>query len=184
MPGFATPYRSASQAGRNDFADARSETKRKHRWVFTVFWGGGGQGSLPSLQNSSIYLQSAQRPHSVTEEVVMHHDQEQVYFAGKYHWEPISLVFYDVQDPINSSQAIWEWLNRVIDVNNAAVSLPREYKKQCKLDMTDGAGGSIEQWEIDNSWPIDLNWNDLDYTNTEIQTVDVSLKYDRATKVA
>jgi len=178
MPGFAIPY-SASHAGR-DAPNARSESKRKHRWIFTVFW----NNDISSLQNSSVYLQSAQRPHAVTEEVVMHHDEEQVYFAGKYHWEPLSLVFYDVQDPVNSSQAIWDWFNAVVDVPNATVALPSDYKKQCKLDMTDGAGGSIELWEIDNCWPIDVNWNDLDYTNTEIQTVDVSMKFDRANKTS
>lgn len=179
MPGFATPYDSALHAGRNA-PNARAETKRKHRWIFTVFW----DGALGNLQNSSVYLQTAQRPHAVTEEAVMHHDEEQVYFAGKYHWEPLSLVFYDSQDPVNTSQAIWDWFNSVVSVPNAAVALPSEYKKQCLLDMTDGSGGSIEGWQIDNCWPIDVNWNDLDYTNTEIQTVDVSMKFDRATKVS
>ena len=171
MPGFLAPS-SAQHAGKQA-PSAKVETKRKHRWMFSVFWD-------QDIEPSSTYLQSAQRPHAVVDEAVMHHDEEQAYFAGKYHWEPISLVFYDVQSPIDNSAKIWQWLNKVIQVPNATVSTPAEYKKECVLNMTDGSGVSVEKWQLINCWPIDINWNDLDYTNSEIQTVDVSLKFDRA----
>jgi len=145
-----------------------------------VLWQGGVEG----LNASSTYLQSAQRPHAVVEEAVMHHDEEQAYFAGKYHWEPVSLVFYDMVDPVDSSATIYDWFNAVIQVPDATVAVPGEYKKTSALDLTAGDGSSVEKWEMYNSWPIDVNWNDLDYTNTEIQTIDVSLKFDRATKVS
>ena len=179
MPGFTNPFSSAEHAG-VEVKDARLESKRKHRWIFTVFWEDQG------LLDTAVYLQSAQRPHAVVEEAVMHHDQEQAYFAGKYHWEPVSLVFYDVgASPgadVNSSDRIYEWFNQVVNVSQATVAPPSIYKKECELAMTDGAGGVAEKWKLRNSWPIDINWNDLDYTNTEIQTIDVSLKYDRAEK--
>ena len=176
MPGFLITT-GAKHVG-HEANSAQAETKRKHRWVFTVFWG----GQDTNLTRSSVYLQSAQRPHAVTEEVVMHHDEEQAYFAGKYHWEPISLVFYDVADPHDSSSAIYDWFNKVVDVKQATVSLPSAYKLPSTLNMTSGTGESIEAWELFNCWPIDVNWNDLDYTNTEIQTIDVSMKFDRAVR--
>lgn len=173
MPGFLAP--NSSPHGGQTAPSAKAETKRKHRWVFSVFWDN-------DLKPAAVYLQSAQRPHAVVEEAVMHHDEEQVYFAGKYHWEPISLVFYDVQKPIDSSDLIWNWFNKVIDVTNVQVEEPANYKKNCELLMTDGDGNQQENWALYNCWPIDINWNDLDYTNTEIQTIDVSLKFDRAVK--
>lgn len=180
MPGFVgQDYVSAQHSGR-DAPQAHAETKRKHRWIFTVFW----DGAVAGLGQSSTYLQSAQRPHPVTEEVVMHHDEEQAYFAGKYHWEPISLVFYDVQTPVNASASIYAWFNQVINIPQATVATPASYKKRCVLDMTDGTGSSIEKWILYHCWPIDVNWNDLDYTNTEIQTIDVSMKFDRAEQEA
>lgn len=179
MPGFnSSPFSSASHAGITT-KSARSESRRKHRWIFTVLWEDGA-----GMNAVSTYLQSAQRPHAVVEEALMHHDEEQASFAGKYHWEPISLVFYDMVDPVDSSASIYEWFNQVVNVAQATVDVPANYKKTSKLNMTNGGGGSVEEWSMYNSWPIDVNWNDLDYTNTEIQTIDVSLKFDRAEKTA
>lgn len=180
MPGFQGPYASATHSDQS-VPGARAETKRKHRWIFRVFW----EGQVAGIAESSVYLQTAQRPHAVIEEAVMHHDEEQAYYAGKYHWEPLSLVFYDVaglEGTPDSSQAIYDWLNAVVEVSQATVSAPSVYKKECQLDMTDGQGEALERWTIYNCWPIDVNWNDLDYTNTEIQTIDVSMKFDRAEK--
>lgn len=181
MPGFnSSPFQSADLGGPNKIKSARSETNRKHRWVFTLL----ADEAVSGLGDVAVYLQSAQRPHAVVEEAVMHHDEEQAYFAGKYHWEPVSLVFYDVRDPVNASQTIYEWFNQIINIPNAAVSLPNDYKKTSTLAMTAGDGTPVELWQMYNSWPIDVNWNDLDYTNTEIQTIDVSLKFDRAVREA
>lgn len=180
MPGFVGPFTSADHAGRKT-TSATVETKRKHRWIFSVFW----DDAINSIGKCSVYLQSAQRPHAVVEEATMHHDEEQAYFAGKYHWEPINLVFYDtIASDLDSSAVIWAWFNAVISVPNATVALPSAYKKSCVLNMTNGAGLSIESWKMYNCWPIDVNWNDLDYTNTEIQTIDVSMKMDRAEKAS
>jgi hypothetical protein len=168
MPGFRI-------GGGGSPADARIESRRKHRWRFTTLGPAG-------MRDSAIYLMSAQRPHVVTEEAVMHHDQEQVYFAGKHHWEPITLVFYDIEGGPDSSNEIWNWVLDSVNIPNATVSTPNSYKKNSTLEMTNGVGGVSESWQIFHVWPIDVNWNDLDYTNTEIQTVDVQMKYDRAVK--
>lgn len=174
MPGFTSPNSAAHAGVAGNTSTA--ETKRQHRWIFTVFW----QGEVANLDKASAFLQKAQRPHAVTEDVLMHHDEEQVHFAGKYHWEPLSLVFYDTVSPFDTSGLIYEWFNKVVQVPTATVATPTEYKKRCQLDMTDGAGSSIEKWGLYNCWPLDVNWNDLDYTNTEIATVDVTMVFDRA----
>ncbi len=167
MPGFKI-------GGTGEPANSTVESRRKHRWRFSTIDGLSSQ--VP------IYLASAQRPHVITEEAIMHHDQEQAAFAGKHHWEPISLVFYDIsgQGGPDSSREIWAWLNTVINIAQVTVALPSAYKKTAQLEMTGGTGNADETWKIYNAWPIDLNWNDVDYSNNEIQTVDVSMKYDRA----
>lgn len=153
-------------------ANAKIESNRKHRWRF----------NLASIRNECLYLASAQRPHMITEEAVMHHDQEQVYFAGKHHWEPITLVFYDVYGSggANTSSKIWDWVNESVKVAQASAGVPSAYKKDAKLEMTTADGGVQETWNIYNTWAIDTNWNDLDYSVSEIATIDVSMKYDRA----
>jgi hypothetical protein len=154
-------------------ANAKIESKRMHRWRFTTL------GALN--RRASVYLQKAQRPHAVIEEAVMHHDQEQVYFAGKHSWEMITLTFYDVTDSsVDASRDIWNWINTVINIQAASANVPTAYKRDSDLEMTNGFGSAVETWKIFNCWPKDVNWNDIDYTNTEIQTVDVSMRFDKA----
>jgi hypothetical protein len=168
MPGFNI---GGDGNGKNG-ANATAEFKRKHRWKFKTLGG--------LKQEVSVYLVSAQRPHFVAEEVVVHHNQEQMYLPGKQHWEPITLSFYDIQTPEDASQEIWKWVNETFKIKEANVAIPTDFKKKVNLEMTDGKGTAIEEWTIYNCWPIDVNWNDLDYSNSEVQTIDVQMKYDRA----
>ncbi len=168
MPGFKIN-------GTGGEADSKVESNRKHRWRFTSISG--------ALDKESVYLSSAQRPHVIVDEAIMHHDQEQVYFAGKHHWEPITLVFYDVYTGgANTSSKIWEWFNKAVKVPSASADVPSAYKKDSTLEMTKADGSVQETWKIYNSWAIDVNYNDLDYGNSEIATIDVSMKYDRAVR--
>jgi hypothetical protein len=167
MPGFNIVTGKAGQTGN------RIETRRKHRWKFTSLFGGS-----PFL----LLLKSASRPSFTLEEPVMHHNQEQVYFAGKQSWETIELVWYDAEQEPNVSKTVWDWLNTVVDVSLADVSTPSEYKVNAKLEMLQGDGSSNEKWDVYGAWPKDVKWNELDYESTDIQQVTVTLRYDRAVR--
>lgn len=186
MPGFVIAGGGNAQSPQA--ANATIESRRKHRWYFALLAGDF------EVRDAKVYLQSAQRPHAVIEEAVMHHDQEQARFAGKHHWEPISLVFYDVMGggaanaggvaEADSSNSVYAWINRCINIYNASASFPAVYKQRSELVMTAPDGSISEAWIMYNCWPLDANWNELDYTSTEIQTIDVSMAYDRAERGA
>lgn len=119
----------------------------------------------------------------------MHHDQEQAYFAGKQSWDPITITFYDAEQNPNVSQEVFNWVTTVTTSGLQAgggpvtVAPPNAYKAaQAQLSMTDGAGNTDELWTLNGVWPQQTNWMDLDYTNSEIQLVEVIMRYDRATK--
>ena len=145
------------------------ETRRKHRWKFTAI--SDSTVSAPVM----ILLMSASRPHATIEEAEMHHQQEKVWFAGKYSWEPITLVFYDAIKAGKGggedvSEAMYKWFENVITVKDADVAEPGSYKKTATLEMLSGTGTTAnETWKMFGAWPQDINWSDLDYTNTEIQ---------------
>lgn len=168
MPGF--------QIGGSTGQPANTvETRRKHRWVFRSI---GGNEVSPDIL---LLLQSCSRPHASFEEAELHHLEEKAYFAGKYSWEAITMTFYDAHPTPDVSKGIWDWFNKVITVKTAAVAPPSEYKKDAKLEMVDGTGTNpIEKWTMIGCWPQDVNWSDLDYTSTEIQKVEVIMRYDRA----
>lgn len=173
MPGF-------NIGGKGSPANATVESKRQHRWTFTVDLLSGDKSGT----SCTTYLQKAARPKYTLEVAEMHHDQEVAYFAGKSKWEPIGLTFYDISKSVDSSKQIWEWIQKVINIPGVQVNAPDEYKKFSHTSMNDGLGTSVETWDIYNSWPTETNWNDLDYTSSEIATIDVSLKFDRAIKTS
>jgi hypothetical protein len=171
MPGF-------NICGSGGQVAATIETRRKHRWVFQTLGRGGGTFSEAEL----LVLMSAQRPNFKFEEPEMHHNQEVAYFAGKQSWEPITLTWYDTQQDPDVSAGIYAWLETVVNFASANVNPPSVYKKQATLAMVDGSGQASETWTICNTWPKEVNWGDLDYTSTEIATIEATMRYDRALK--
>lgn len=154
------------------------ETRRKHRWVFETLGTGAGTLGSPML----LLLREATRPHPTVEEPVMHHNQEQAYFAGKHSWESSKLVWYDGEQSPDVSGEIWNWLNGVINISAVTVGVPGSYKKEATLQMLRGDGSPSETWRLFGCWPQEINWNTLDYTDTEIQTIEVTLRFDRAVR--
>jgi len=157
------------------------ETRRKHRWYFETL--GRNGTNMPS--NVLLVLQKATRPNFVAEEPVMHHNQEEVYFAGKHKWDPCKLSWYDVEQNPDVSGEMWTWLNGVIEIGkdfgtNLNVNTPQEYKKNAVLKMIDGQGTKTETWHMCGCWPKEVNWQELDYSNTEIMLIDVTMRFDRA----
>lgn len=173
MPGF-------NICGTGNGPAATIETRRKHRWMFATLGRGSGQFSSAEL----LVLQSAQRPQFKFEEPEMHHNQEVARFAGKQDWEPCTLTWYDTEQNPDVSAGVYAWLQSVVDFPSANVNLPSVYKKQATLQMVNGQGSPNETWLMCNTWPKEVNWGDLDYTDTEIATIEATMRYDRALKTA
>jgi len=151
------------------------EIRRKHRWTFEVL----GNFSTQQL----LVLQKAARPKFEFEEPPMHHNQEVAYFAGKQKWEPIQLVWYDVEQTPDMSAGVYAWLGTVVDLTVLNVASPAVYKTQASLQMEDGFGNADEKWAIYGCWPKDVNWGELDYAATELMTIEAQLRYDRANRI-
>jgi len=180
MPGFLIGNATNPQLHK----DNKSEYRRKHRWRFTVLEGGD-----PITAQNWIQLEKAARPSFTLEEPEVHHDQEKAYLAGKQSWETIDLTFYDAvgrndqpggADDI--SHKVYQWVQTVVSIGSAAVEPPLVYKKQIKMQMTDGQGDLSEEWTLYGAWPKNTNWQDLDYNSTDLQRVVVTIRYDRAEK--
>jgi hypothetical protein len=184
MPGFQI---SGSETKENNVGGPshKVETRRKHRWVFSLIQSPGFLMKSEVL----VVLKSAQRPSFKFEEAVMDHNQEKAYFAGKQTWEPIKLTWYDAENSPDVSKEIWDWLQSVNEIDTVCVKSPGEpgpadsgpgYKGDAELHSIGGCGVSNETWSMYGVWPTEINWQDLDYTNNEIQLVEATMRYDRA----
>lgn len=156
-----------------------SEIRRKHRWEFRVIGRGTGEFAPEEL----VYLQSASRPSFKFEEPEMHHNQEVSRFAGKQDWDPITLVWYDVQQQPDVSAGIYKWIETVVNMSVIKVSHPTKYKRVSELAMLDGAGDATEIWRLYGTWPQACNWQELDYTSTDLQTIEATMRFDRAVRL-
>lgn len=172
MPGFAI-----NQTDSANSKDHIAEFRRKHRWRFTIL-----EDNTVSPREF-LYLAKAARPSFKITPAEVHHDQEVAYFAGKQEWETLPLEFYDavggagVED---MSAKVYEWVNNSTNIQAAEVSLPEDYKNTLQLEMTDGEGFADETWILYGAWVMESNWNDLDYSNSDIQLVSCTIRFDRA----
>jgi hypothetical protein len=178
MPGFNVQGGGATNVDKNN----KAEFRRKHRWRVAAH---DGSGLEPV---DWLYLQKAARPSFKYLEAIVHHDQEQAYFAGKQEWETITLTFYDVESGGGGqdiSRAIYNWIaagtgGAVGKHEDATMQVPNAYKKDLELDLTKADGTSSEHWTLFGCWPLSVNFQELDYTNTEIQLIEVVVRFDRA----
>lgn len=156
----------------------QTELRRKHRWLFTIT----GVPD-PGRNKATLFLQKATRPSVKYEEAIMHHDQERAYFAGRTEWEPVTLDFYDAEQDPDVSKWVWDWCggdDGVVNISAVTVAHPRDYKKEGQLEMRDGQGTATETWKLKGVWPQETNWNDLDYSTSDIAMVTVKIRFDRA----
>ena len=172
MPGF-----NINGTGALDGGPANTlETRRKHRWIFKTL----GKGQTQFESKVLLVLKTATRPHPTFEEPVMHHNQEQAYFAGKHSWEACTMSWYDIEQGPDVSKEMFDWLNKVCDISTVKVSVPSQYKSYGQLEMLKGDGKPSESWRMYGCWPQDINWGDLDYENTEINLIEIIMRFDRA----
>lgn len=153
------------------------EPRRTHRWMFTVVGRGVGAFSRQEL----LLLRSAARPKFKFDETKMDHNQEEVFFAGKQHWEPIEMTWYDIEQP-DISRGIYKWLGSTVNIPDVKVAHPANYKRTASLQMLNGQGLPNETWNLYGAWGKDFDWKGLDYTQSEIQLVSVQMRYDRAVR--
>lgn len=149
--------------------------KRKFRWMFTNdFVGDPGEGLsvLPPLKGA--------RPSLEFKEIEIQHTIEDISIPGKVVWRPISLTLYEVCPPTDNP--IWQWILRYYDpaAGEWWPFLDNQFKVNSYLELYTGCGDVIEKWKFENSWPQQINWQELDMGSSEVVTCEISLRYDRA----
>jgi hypothetical protein len=161
--------------------------KRKYRWMFfiedvcgTSSDGSYGTNVLPPSKGS--------RPNISFKEIEANHVSETVYFPGRPDWKPISLTLYDFT--IQKTNRVFEWLKLYYNINDEKTTIRPSVGEsvlanalkipQASLILFDGCGNKIERWIFENVWPQSVEFGELDMQSSEVVTVDVTLRYDRA----
>lgn len=152
--------------------DADTCFKRKFRWLLKIpDVSAEGINTLPPLRSA--------RPSLSFKEVEAQHISETIYYPGKPEWKPIGLTLYDIKKP---THPVFEWIKELYDPEEGTYGYSCDgfKKSRATLELYDGCGKVIETWIYENAWPQNIEFGELDMSNSEYLTCDLTLRYDRA----
>lgn len=151
---------------------ANSCIKQRFRWLFRI-------PNISASGTNSLPPSASARPNISFKEMEVHHVTETLYYPGKPDWKPIPLKLYDIKKPVNP---VFQWVKQVYNACNGNYNpvTAGQFKQTCLLEMYDGCGSVLEQWQFENAWPQAIEFGELDMGNSEVLTVDLTLRYDRA----
>ena len=157
------------------------QPKQKNRWRITFANLGGGEDSQPlSMQAITVT-----RPVLSFEEVQLDRYVSRAWIAGKYTFEPMTLVFED--DVTGSASKVLQaqlqkqqWLIGAEGQWLAAAGEGSLYKFVTYLDLLDGNEQLIEKWTVEGCWLQNVDYTDLDYAAGDAVTISTTIRYDHA----
>jgi len=121
-------------------------------------------------------------PNESNEEIELHYLNDKVWVAGKYSVDAGTLTCKDI---INAptAEAIAYWRSLVYNHENGKIGLAKDYKKQGSILLYSSEGSATRTWNIEGAWPQAVNWGTLDYSSSEKNQIELTIRYDRAIPV-
>jgi hypothetical protein len=165
---------------------ATANFKRKYRWTLKIERQCKSTGQDASVPPSFVKL--ASRPNISIEETEINYLHGKRWLPGKGTWETITVTYYDVistdEGTVDSSPLL-NWLAAVYmfydPIKLHQATRTGDYAGTGKLVLYDGCGNPVELWTLSDMWPTAINWGDLDYSNSEEVTIELTLRYSKVT---
>lgn len=158
--------------------------KRKYRWMFSLK---DVSGDPAILTSNALPPSKASRPNLQFKELEAQHISETVYFPGKPDWKPITVTLYDTK--VNSNP-VFDWIAKYYDPNRgylgySSSQFPNNSALAMKINeayltLFSGCGTVVEKWIFENVWPQAIEFGELDMSQSDVVTIDLTLRYDRA----
>lgn len=166
---------------------ATIETARSHRFKLEVLEPFGPDRGTGIILN----LEKCTRPTPEIDEITLHSGQDEIYRPGKNRWSPIEFTFYeklsgtsgeDGGSPTDSAaKRIYQWWgSTMINLRASSHNAVTEYYKRAELSMKDGYGKDVWTYYLYDCWPIKVTPSNLDYANSDIARITVTLRYNKA----
>lgn len=159
--------------------------KLKYRFRVIVFNFAGilGTGSSTAAIDFTQQVVSVSKPRISYEPVEMHVYNSRAYVAGKHQWEEVSLTLRDdITNTVNSlvSSQITRQHNHF---EQTAYGAGINYKFDTIIDILDGGNSYyLERWFLEGCWLSNVNYGDLDYSTSDAQTIELSIRMDNCTQ--
>jgi len=149
------------------------EPKKKNRFIFR----------FPTpLGIQEWFVASGSRPSITIDEVEIPFLNTSTFVAGRFLWETIDVTFRDPIGP-SAAQALMEWVRLHAESVTGRMGYAAGYKKDVELELLDPTGVVIEKWILQGTFLTGVNFNDLDYSSSDIADINATLRFDRAVHV-
>jgi len=125
------------------------------------------------------------RPKVTFENMELHVYNSKVNYAGKYTWDPITLVIRDDQSSA-VSKLCGEQIQKQFDFyEQASASSGIDYKFTTVIEILDGGNGAfdptvLETFQLIGCYVTDITYQQVDYSSSEALDISLSIKFDNA----
>lgn len=176
---FGVPLGAGGLEGRGGIL----QPKLKYRYrVRTSNFGPTGTREQINLTQQVMLIS---KPQVQIESVMIDSYNSKAWVAGKHTWQPTTLTVRDDITNAVSRLVGFQMQKQVNHFEQTAPASGQNYKFTMFLDIMDGGNVAIqEQWTLEGCWLTDVNYEQLDYTSSEVQQITMSIQFDNATQAA
>lgn len=150
-----------------------------------------------SLQNFGVtkptteitkQVMNVTRPKVSFENIELHVYNSKVNYAGKYTWDPLTLVVRDDQSSA-VTQLVGEQIQKQFDFfEQASAASGIDYKFTTVIEILDGGNGAfeptvLETFECIGCYIQDVTYQQADYTSSDPLDISMTIKFDNAIQV-
>jgi hypothetical protein len=163
------------------------EPKRNFRFL-VQFTGLGDLGQGLGGEDVLWWAKTVTTPSFDVSEVSHDFLDNKYYYPGRVTWNEVSMTLVDPVSPdaVGQTNALLEAMGYVIPSNTnelSSMSKPgsAEALGDIVISVLDSDGNPIETWKLQNPFIKSAKYGDLDYSNDELRTITLGLRYDWAT---
>jgi len=153
------------------------QPKMRHRFRVRVL----NFGDEQKLEDLTRQVMSVTKPSLSYDIITVDSYNSRAYYSGKHTWGEINLT---VRDDITNrvSRLIGQQVQKQLNhYEQTAWAAGINYKFNMYIEMLDGGNVKIlEEWYLEGCFLSSINWNDLDYSSAEPQTISLTIRYDNA----
>ena len=148
-------------------APMQNELQRQNRFLLTF---------PDSLGLASWYVSTAQRPKININKVPIPFMNTEMYVAGRYVWQPLSITFRDPIGP-SASQALMEWVRLHAESVTGRMGYFAGYARNIELTMSDPTGTAVSKWILVNCMLCDnIDFGALNYASDALAEITLSIQ--------
>jgi len=151
----------------------------RFRALFVNFGLGG------ATQELTKQVMDIARPSVTFAEIPVDIYNSKLYLAGKHDWATTSINLRDDAGG-NISKLVGQQLQKQMDfVEQASAATGQDYKFQLNYEVLDGGNGTLtpnvlETWELYGCFLTSVNYNNLNYSSSEMATITLTVRFDNA----